>query len=98
MSMDKYNDFKNFIDTFIEKVQSHLNCSEENISKNVLKKIDKEKKDLLRQIQSFTIVFYELNALVTISVGSVLLSLESPFKNGNCQFYKRSSAPYRYII
>ena len=37
MSMDKYNDFKNFIDTFIEKVQSHLNCSEENIKKRIKK-------------------------------------------------------------
>ena len=48
--MNKYNDFKNFIDNFIEKVQSHLNSSEE---KNVLKKIDKETKKFIKTIAKF---------------------------------------------
>ena len=39
--MDKYNDLKNFIDNFIEKIQVILKSSDVSLSKNVYKKIDK---------------------------------------------------------
>ena len=41
--MNKYNDFKNFIDNFIEKVQSHLNSSEEK-KKRIQKNRQRDKK------------------------------------------------------
>ena len=50
--MDKYNDLKNFIDNFIEKFQNHVDFLNENNKESVVKKIDKETKILINQIQS----------------------------------------------
>ena len=42
--MNKYNDLKNFIDYFVEKITKNLvNTNQKNI-KNLLKKIDNDKK------------------------------------------------------
>ena len=52
--MNKYNDLKNFIDNFVEKINHHLvNTNQKNI-KNVLKKIDNDKKVLMNQIKDIS--------------------------------------------
>ena len=41
--MDKYNDLKNFIDNFVEKINHHLiNTNQKNV-KRALKKVDNDK-------------------------------------------------------
>ena len=49
--MNKYNDLKNFIDNFVEKINHNLvNTNQKNV-KNALKKIDNDKKVLINQIK-----------------------------------------------
>ena len=50
--MDKYNDLKNFIDNFIDKIQNHLHTVDVSNRKNILRKLDKESKILINQIQT----------------------------------------------
>ena len=49
--MNKYNDLKNFIDNFVEKINNHLVDTNQKNVKNVLKKIDKDKRVLINQIK-----------------------------------------------
>ncbi len=52
--MNKYNDLKNFIDNFVEKINQNLvNTNQKNI-KNLLKKIDNDKKVLMNQIKEIS--------------------------------------------
>ena len=62
--MDKYNDLKNFIDNFIEKIQVILKSSDVSLSKNVYKKIDKETISLLNQIRNLKNDEFEKNQTV----------------------------------
>ncbi len=50
--MNKYNDLKNFIDNFIEKINNHLVSSAENKDKSFVKKMDMETKILIKQIKN----------------------------------------------
>ena len=50
--MDKYNDLKNFIDNFIDKIENHLDPLEDIDKKIIVKKLNKEANNLINQIQS----------------------------------------------
>ncbi len=53
--MNKYNDLKNFIDNFVEKINHHLvNTRQKNV-KNALKRIDNDKKVLLNQLKDILV-------------------------------------------
>jgi len=49
--MNKYNDLKNFIDNFVEKIDHHLIESNDKNIKSTLKKIDGDKKILFNQLR-----------------------------------------------
>ena len=50
--MNKYNDLKNFIDNFVEKINHHLiNTNQKNV-KRALKKVDNDKEILMNQIKN----------------------------------------------
>tara|TARA_X000001036_G_scaffold430461_1_gene463156 strand:- start:306 stop:1142 length:837 start_codon:yes stop_codon:yes gene_type:complete len=50
--MDKYNDFKNFIDNFIDNFKNHINNLNENNRSSIIKKVDKDIKLLVNQFQT----------------------------------------------
>ena len=50
--MDKYNDLKNFIDNFVDKLQKHVSSINDSNKSNILKKIDKETKVLTDLVNS----------------------------------------------
>ena len=50
--MDKYNDFKNFIDNFIDNFNNHIKSLNESNRSDVVKKVDKDIKLLLDQFQT----------------------------------------------
>ena len=49
--MNKYNELKNFIDNFVEKIDHHLIESNDKNIKSTLKKIDGDKKILFNQLR-----------------------------------------------
>ena len=50
--MNKYNNLKNFIDIFVEKINNHIVSSSQGNDKKLITKIDSETKNLLNQIKN----------------------------------------------
>ncbi len=50
--MNKYNNLKNFIDIFVEKINNHIVSSRQGNDKKLITKIDAETKTLLNQIKN----------------------------------------------